>query len=98
MGYGEVGGGGSVLWRIRHKGNGQGEGHARGGKGRDPIPEPGTNGEFWVVIDGKPYGPFPIDHKNRRQIQIVWTPDTPDDLRQLEQEADEEEKTPGRPL
>jgi hypothetical protein len=70
MGYGEVGGGGSVLWHVVHGGD---PGVAAG---RDPRPASAENGRFAVWINGQLIGTFPIDHGNPRQIQIVWSPHT----------------------
>jgi hypothetical protein len=77
MGYGEVGGGGSVLWHVVHGGD------VGGGAGRDPRPSRFETGEFVVFINGQKYGPFPIDYGNPRQIQIVWSPHTEDDRDRL---------------
>ena len=68
MGYGEVGGGGSVKWTMVH-------GSSGGGVGFDPNPPKGQ-GIFVVKIDtgnGPPQviGPFDVQ-ENPRQIQIVW--------------------------
>jgi hypothetical protein len=71
MGYGEVGGGGSVKWQMVHGGSG-------GGSGYDPNPPAGA-GRFIVKLDTVPGTPptmlqFPIQETNRHQIQIVWVP------------------------
>ncbi len=77
MGYGEVGGGGSVLWHVVHGGDGG------GGAGRDPRPNRPENGQFHVWINGEFIGTYAIDHGNPRQIQIVWGPHTVDDRDRL---------------
>src|SRR5215813_14820394 len=74
MGYGEVGGGGSVRWQMVHGNSGTGSG---GGAGYDPDPAP-NSGKFIVKLDtgsGPPkISQFPIQEMNRHQIQIVWVP------------------------
>jgi|KBSMisStaDraftv2_1062788.scaffolds.fasta_scaffold302015_2 hypothetical protein len=74
MGYGEVGGGGSVRWQMVHGNSGTGSG---GGSGYDPDP-PANTGKFIVKVD-RGTGPptivqCPIQEMNHHQIQIVWVP------------------------
>jgi hypothetical protein len=70
MGYGEIGGGGSVNWQMLHGGN------PGGGSGHDPDP-PRGQGRFVVKINTgagvQVVGPFLIQDDNPRQIQIVWS-------------------------
>ena len=74
MGYGEVGGGGSVRWQMVHGNSGTGSG---GGAGHDPDPAPNT-GKFIVKVDRGPAGTTilqcAIQEMNHHQIQIVWVP------------------------
>lgn len=74
MGYGEVGGGGSVKWQMVHGSSGTGSG---GGSGYDPNP-PANAGKFIVKVD-KGGGVVTIlqcdiQEMNHHQIQIVWVP------------------------
>ena len=91
MGYGEIGGGGSVHWKMKHGGaGGNGQGSPNGGNGRDPKPEPSEGGTFTILVNGVPFGPpVPIDFNNRRQIQVIWSPDRIEDLPRLQREADQ---------
>ena len=78
MGYSEFGGGGSVLWHVRHGGTGSGP------HGRDPKPDPSTGGTFSIFVNGRLLRQVPIDFENPRQIQIVWDPQTPAELARLQ--------------
>ena len=85
MGYGEVGGGGSVHWKVEHGGNTKRHGDF------DPRPAPDEGGQFIVKIkaadnmtsaqarttfdpDGTVTITCGIDHSNKKQIRIFWTP------------------------
>lgn len=81
MGYSEFGGGGSVLWHVRHGGTGSGP------HGRDPKPEASAGGTFSIFVNGKLLRQLPIDFTNPRQIQIVWDPQTPAELARLQKLA-----------
>jgi hypothetical protein len=73
MGYGEYGGGGSILWKVIHGGDGGVH------SGRDPLPkrqdDRSYKGKFIVVINGER-----TEYKitgARDQIQIYWPPHKP---------------------
>jgi len=68
MGYGEVGGGGSVHMRMLDKGKNE------KAKGKDPDPEPSKGGDFHVIVNGVLVSSPAIDFDNPRQILIVWPP------------------------
>ena len=72
MGYSEFGGGGSVLWHVRHGRVGSGV------HGRDPNASV-RGGSFIIFLNGKEIGRDRIDFNNPRQVQIVWDPQTPAD-------------------
>jgi hypothetical protein len=65
MGYGEVQGGGSVIWRIQHGDK------AEKGKGIDPDPHD-ESGTFTVVVDGEVVSKVPI---RKSKIFVIWSPD-----------------------
>lgn len=79
MGYSEFGGGGSVLWHVRHGRVGSGV------HGRDPNAN--VRGSFTIFLNGEQIGRDRIDFTNPRQVQIVWDPQTPADLRALAAES-----------
>jgi hypothetical protein len=81
MGYGEFGGGGSVLWHVRPAGEGSGI------HGRDPKPTRPSGGTFTIYLNGKQIGQDRIDFTNPRQVQIVWQPQTGADLPRLAAQA-----------
>jgi hypothetical protein len=97
VGYGELGGGGSVHWRMRHGGSGgNGNGNANGGNGRDPKPSPAEGGTFTILVNGAVVaGPIPIDFGNQRQIEIIWSPDTVQDLDRLRSESGQQAASGG---
>ena len=82
MGYAEFGGGGSVLWHVRH-------GQGGGNHGRDPKPDPGS-GFFTIYVDGARIGQWPINFANPRQIQILWDPQTENERQSLAATVQEE--------
>ena len=84
MGYGEFGGGGSVLWHVRPAGEGSGI------HGRDPKPTPATCATFTIFLNGKQIARERVDFRNPRQVQIVWEPQTAADLRKLAAQAKRE--------
>ena len=81
MGYGEFGGGGSVLWHVRPAGEGSGI------HGRDPRPTRPGGGTFTIFLNGKQIARERIDFTNPRQIQVVWEPDTAADVPKLAAQA-----------
>ena len=79
MGYSEFGGGGSVLWHVRHGRGGSGV------HGRDP--DASSGGSFTILLNGEVIARDRIDFTNPRQVQIVWDPQTPADLADLAAES-----------
>ena len=84
MGYGEFGGGGSVHWKIDHGGNtkqhndtirnrhSEDAGHVhRQGKGRTAA---AAQSRTTFDSDGNVRITFAVDHANKKQIRLVWTP------------------------
>lgn len=84
MGYGEVGGGGSVDWVIVHGSDGVVK------NGRDQKPDKGSDGKFGkfiMVINGK-RTEYNIED-NPSQIQIYWPPHTPEAIQELNPKIEE---------
>lgn len=77
MGYGEVGGGGSVSWTVVHGGNGTVK------NDKDPKPDKGGDGRFgggkFIVIANGVRMEFDIKDQDD-QIQIYWPPHYPERL------------------
>lgn len=92
MGYGEYGGGGSVHWRVVHGDKQQ------KGRDRDPDPNPSLGGEFVILERSAPGSNYQevhrtrINFQDRRQLLIVWPPDTVAAVVADALRADEEDK------
>jgi len=71
MGHGEFGGGGSVVWEVKHGNGHSGSGGPNGGKGKDKDPAAGSGGQFTVFVNGAQCGPqVPVDTST---VLVTWT-------------------------
>lgn len=85
MGYGEFGGGGSIEWKIKHGGNteeynGKDPKPKKSEDGQFTIlikaakKQEEADSRTTIELDGTVRVSCPIDHANKKQIQIYWAP------------------------
>ena len=69
MGLVEVGGNGSVIWRVAHDEGEFGFANVKGGYGKDSQPRKGSGGRFTLVVNGVALADIDVDTS---RILILW--------------------------